>query len=221
MSTTPQFVSDLLAVLTALALPAALCSMVLAGVALRQEGGFSFEMGGRFQRWVLWSVIFLTVPQILSWFAGQGIVVPISSSNASPWLNNISVIFKNFAQDVVLARLVPILAAFFVLKAPLDVVNGHSPLASVISAIFLLSVSSSVQLMQTWNSGGQFAVTDMLSSIWTYIAYTILPEAAGLAVVGAIVSFIRHRPVAPLIAAALAFLSVPALWKLVQAMVGA
>jgi len=55
-----------------MAVPAAICTMVLAGIALRQEGGVNFQAGGRFQRWALWAVILLTIPQLLSWFAAQG-----------------------------------------------------------------------------------------------------------------------------------------------------
>jgi hypothetical protein len=77
-----------------------------------------------------------------------------------------------------------------------------------------------VQLMQGFNSGGEFATTDMLASLWNYLAGTILPEAAGLAVAGAVINYSRKRPFLPLVFSALAFLSVTALWKLVQAMVG-
>src|SRR5437667_2219563 len=40
------------------------------------EGGMNFQTGGKFQRWALWSVILLTLPQFLSWFAAQGISMP-------------------------------------------------------------------------------------------------------------------------------------------------
>lgn len=216
----PPLINDVLQLLLDMALPAAMCAMVLAGIALRQEGGLNFEVGGRFQRWILWAVVFLTVPQMLSWFANHGVVVSQSNGLASPWLNGISTSFKDFVNTVVLARLVPILAATFVLKAALDAAQGHNPIGSVIAAIFLLSASATVTLMQSWNTGSQFATTDMLSSAWNFLAGTILPEAAGLAVVGAIVNYARHRPVGALIGASLAFLSVSALWKLLQAMVG-
>jgi len=107
-----------------------------------------------------------------------------------------------------------------VLKAALDAAQGQNPLGSVVTAIFLLGVSSTIQLMQSWNSGSEFAMTDMLASIWNFLAGTILPEAAGIAVVGAILNYARHRPFMPLIGSGLAFLSVSALWKLVQAMAG-
>jgi hypothetical protein len=218
--TLPQIVVDLMKLLFDMAVPAAICTMVLAGIALRQEGGVNFQAGGKFQRWALWSVILLTLPQFLSWFAAQGISMPAQSAgNGSPWVASVENSFTGFISDVVIARLVPILAAFCVLKATLDAAEGYSPLASIIAGIFLLSVSGTVQLMQSWNSGTEFATTDMLTSAWNFLAGTILPEAAGLAIVGAIFNYARHRPFMPLVGSSLAFLSVSAIWKLVQAMV--
>jgi hypothetical protein len=219
--TLPQILVDLMKLLFDMAVPVALCTMVLAGVALRQEGGVNFQTGGRFQRWALWSVIMLTLPQFLSWFATQGIVMPPQGGNiSSPWVNGVETSITSFVSNVVVARLVPILAAFSILKAALDAAEGHSPLASIIAGIFLLSVSGTVQLMQTWNSGTTFATTDMLTSAWNFLAGTILPEAAGLAVAGAILNYARHRPFMPLVGSGLAFLSVSAIWKLVQVMAG-
>jgi hypothetical protein len=218
--TLPQIVVDLMKLLFDMAVPAAICTMVLAGIALRQEGGVNFQVGGKFQRWVLWSVILLTLPQFLSWFAAQGISIPAQSAgNGSPWVASVEASFTGFISDVVIARLVPILAAFCVLKATLDAAEGYSPLASIIAGMFLLSASGTVQLMQSWNSGTEFATTDMLTSAWNFLAGTILPEAAGLAIVGAIFNYARHRPFMPLVGSSLAFLSVSAIWKLVQAMV--
>jgi hypothetical protein len=214
--TLPTIIAELLQLLFDLAVPAAICTMVLAGLALRREG---FSLQGGFQKWILWSVIFLTLPQFLSWFAAQGIVLPPQSVGVSgTWVASMESVFKNFVSNVVLARLVPLTAAFFILKAAVDGAQGNSPLPAILAAIFMLSVSSTVQLMQSWNSGSQFATTDMLVSLWNFIAGNILPEAAGLAIVGAILNYVRHRPVAPLVGSALAFLSVSAIWKLVQTM---
>jgi hypothetical protein len=202
-----------------MAVPAAICTMVLAGIALRQEGGVNFQTGGRFQRWVLWSVILLTLPQFLSWFAAQGITLPPQGGNiSSAWVASVESGFNGFVSNVVVSRLIPIVAAFSVLKAALDAAEGHNPLGSLVAAIFLLSASGVVQMMQGWNSGSEFATTDMLSSAWNFLAGTILPEAAGLAVVGAIFNYARQRPFMPQVAAGLAFLSTSAIWKLVQVM---
>lgn len=219
--TLPQIVDDLMKLLFDMAVPAAICTMVLAGIALRQEGGVNFQAGGKFQRWALWSVILLTLPQFLSWFAAQGIPVPAQSAGtAGPWVASVENSFIDFVSNIVIARLVPILAAFCVLKATLDAAEGYSPLASIIAGMFLLSVSGILQLMESWNSGSEFATTDMLTSSWNFLAGTILPQAAGLAIVGAIFNYARHRPFMPLVGSGLAFLSVSAIWKLVQAMVG-
>jgi len=212
--------TDLLELLFDLGVPAAMCTMVLAGLALRQESGVNFEVGGRFHRWMLWTVILLTLPQLLSWVAAQGITVPPQGAGISaPWLRGIETSVTGFISDVVVAKLVPVLAAFFVLKATLDAAQGWNPLGSIVAAIFLLAISGSVTVMQGFNSGGEFATTDMLASLWNYLANTILPEAAGLAVVGAVINYARKRPFMPLVFTALAFLSVTGLWKLFRAMV--
>jgi len=219
--TLPQIIVDLLTLLFDLAVPAAICTMVLAGIALRQEGGVNFQTGGKFQRWLLWSVILLTLPQFLSWFAAQGITMPAQGGGVgSAWVASLQTSFTGFVSNVVVAKLIPILAAFCVLKAALDAAEGQSPLASIIAGLFLLSVSGTVQLMQSWNSGSEFATTDMLTSAWNFLAGTILPEAAGLAIVGAIFNYARHRPFMPLVGTGLAFLSVSAIWQLIQAMAG-
>ena len=219
--TLPQIIVDLLTLLFDLAVPAAICTMVLAGIALRQEGGVNFQTGGKFQRWVLWSVILLTLPQLLSWFAAQGITMPAQGGGiGSAWVASLQTSFSGFVSNIVVAKLIPVLAAFCVLKAALDAAEGQSPLGSIIAGLFLLSVSGTVQLMQSWNSGSEFATTDMLTSAWDFLAGTLLPEAAGLAIVGAIFNYARHRPFMPLVGSGLAFLSVSAIWQLVRAMAG-
>lgn len=215
----PQIIAELLQLLFALAAPAAVCTMIMAGMALRQEGGVNFQIGGGFQKWILWSAILLTVPQILFWFAAQGINVPQQSGGPSGWVGSMQTGFANFVSGFLVGRLIPVAAAWFVLKAALDAAQGQSPLGSIIAAIFMLSVSSTTQLFQSWNSGSQFATTDILLAAWNFLAGHILPEAAGLAVVGAIIQYVRHKPVGSLVAAALAFLSLSAVWKLIQTMV--
>src|SRR5215470_14223485 len=198
--TLPQIIADLMKLLFDMAVPAAICTMALAGIALRQEGGVNFQTGGKFQRWALWSVILLTLPQFLSWFAAQGISLPAQSGGiGSPWVASLESSLTGFISNIVVARLIPILAAFCVLKGALDAAEGHSPLPSIIAGIFLLSVSGTVQLMQSWNSGSESATTDMLTSAWNFLAGTILPEAAGLGIVGAIFNYARHRPFMPLV----------------------
>lgn len=215
----PQFLSDLLQLLFDLAVPAAFCTLAAAGVSLRAEGGTNFHIGGKFGKWILWTVVLLTIPQILSWVAAQGITVPSASGSiGTSWLASTETLFKNFVNDIVVTKLVPLLAAYFVLKATLDGAAGENPLGSIIAALFLMSISATMQLFQGWNSGGEYATTDMLGSLWNYVADKIMPSAAGLACIGAVISYVRHRPWTRLIFAAIAFLSVTGLVKLFQAM---
>ena len=215
----PQFLLDLLQLLFDLAVPAAFCTLAAAGISLRHEGGTNFHIGGRTGKWILWTVILLTIPQLLSWIAAQGINVPSASGSVgTSWLASMETIFKNFVNQIVVAKLVPILAGYFVLKATLDGASGESPLGSIVAAIFLMSLPATMQLFQGWNSGGQYATTDMLGSLWNYIVGQIMPAAAGLACVGAVINVVRHRSWTRLIFAAIGFLSVTGLLKLFQAM---
>jgi len=216
--TTPQILTDIIELLFALAAPAAVCTLALAGMALRQETGTNFEVGGRFQRWIIWTTIFLTLPQCLSWFLAQvGLPTP-PPGVGSAWLAAAESGFNTFVSAVLVGKLLPLCAAYLVLKAALDASQGHNPLGSVLSAIFLLSVSGTMQLLKSWNDQTQMATIDVLYSLWNYAAGTILPEAAGFAVVGAVINYSRQKPFMPLVMTALAFLSVSGLWQLVQAM---
>ena len=218
--TLPQILADLIRLLFDLAAPAATCTLALAGLALRRESGVNFESGGGFQRWIVWSAVLLTLPQVLSWFFAQtGVAVAAQAAGPNPWITDIEAWFKTFVSDVLIGRLLPVFAAYFVLKAVLDFAQGRGALGSVVSAMFLLTVSSTAKLFEGWNDGTQLATVGVLSSLWNYVAGTILPEAAGLAVVGAILNYSRQRPFMPLVGTALGFLSISGLWQLVQAMI--
>jgi len=215
----PQFLLDLLQLLFDLAVPAAFCTLAVAGVSLRQEGGINFHINGRAGKWILWTVVLLTIPQLLSWIAAQGVHVPSASGSVgTSWLASMETVFKNFVNQIVVARLVPVIAAYFVLKATLDVAGGENPLSSILAALFLMSISATMQLLQGWNSGGEYATTDMLASLWNYIAGQIMPAAGGLACVGAVINYVRHRSWVRLIFAAIAFLSLSGLLALFKAM---
>jgi hypothetical protein len=215
----PQFLLDLLQLLLDLATPAAFCTLAAAGVSLRHEGGINFHVNGRTGKWILWTVILLTLPQLLSWIAAQGVNVPSTSGSiGNSWLASMETVFRSFVNQIVVAKLVPVIAAYFVLKATLDGAAGESPLGSIVAALFLMSLTATMHLFQGWNSGSQYAMTDMLTSLWNYLAGQILPAAAGLACVGAVVNYVRHRPWTRLVLAAVSFLSVSGLLALFRAM---
>ena len=122
----PQFLLDLLQMLFDLAVPAAFLTLAAAGVSLRHEGGTNFHVNGRTGKWVLWTVVLLTIPQLLSWIAAQGITIPSGSGSVgTSWIASMETVFKNFVNQIVVAKLVPVIAAYFVLKAALDGAAGE------------------------------------------------------------------------------------------------
>jgi len=209
-------INDGIGVLLGLAPVAALVALVLAGLALRNQG--SFLQGGKFAMWVFWAIVMLTLPQLLSWFSGFGVSVPISGAGGTSVLNAFQTSVTDFVNSFVVGVFAPVMAAWLVLRAVIDVAEGHSPLFSILAAMFLLSVANTSTLLQGWNSQTKFAMTDVLAGLWTYTAGKILPVAAGLAIVGAILNFALGKPAMRLVCAAGGFLTVSGLWQLVRAM---
>jgi len=217
---TPQLLNDVISLLLLMAPSAALLSLLLAGITLRREGGTTFAIGGGFTKWMFWAVVFLTLQPLLTWFSSFGIAVPLPSGGiGTSWLASIQSDIASFVTNFVVGRIVPTLAAFFVLRAILDTAAGENPLASIIAAMFLLGTQTTFSLIQSYNTQTQYATADVLDSLWNHLAGTIMPIAAVLALVGAILNFATRKPFMRLVAVALAFLCVSGIWQLVLAMV--
>jgi len=215
----PQLLNDIIQVLLQLAPAAALVALILAGISLRREGGTTFLIGGGFTKWMFWAVIFVTLSPLLSWFTSFGVAVPVPAGGiGTSWLSSFQSDVSNFVTNFVIGRLATTLAAYFVLRSILDTASGGNPLPSILAAMFLLGTQATYTLIQGYNSGTQFAPADVLDSLWNYLAGTIMPIAAGLAIVGAIINFATRRPALRLVAVALAMLCVSGIWKLVLAM---
>ena len=216
---TPQLLNDVVSLLLLLAPSAALVSLVLAGISLRQEGGTTFAIGGGFTKWMFWAVVFLTLQPLLTWFSSFGIKVALPTGGiGTAWLANIQADVATFVTNFVVGRIVPTLAAFFVLRAILDTAAGENPLRSTIAAMFLLGAQTTFSLIQTYNTQTQYATADVLDSLWNHLVGTIMPMAAVLALVGAILNFATGKPFTRLVAVALALLCVSGIWQLVLAM---
>jgi hypothetical protein len=215
----PQLVSDFVQLMLLLATPAAVICLMLAGLSLRQSGGPRAVIGGSFSKWMFWAIVFVTLPGLISWFPSFGVPAPIPGGGiATGWMANLQADLTNFVQNFVVTRLATSLAAFYVLRAILEMLQGGHPLPSVISAMFLLAVQATFNLIKSYNSGGQYATADVLDGLWNYLAGTICPIAAGLAIVGGIWNFATRRPIMPLVGATLGLLTVSAVWKLVTKM---
>jgi hypothetical protein len=212
----PQLLADVVRLLIELLPAMALVCLVLAGLSLRFEGGTIFSIGGSFTKWVLWSVIFLMLPGLLLWFTFFGLPVPSSpGAIGTDWMDAIRTDVSSFIQSFIIDRVTIVLAAYFVVRAVLDVTNSGNPLGSVLAAMFLLAVPTTASLITSLDSGTRFSAVDVLDGLWNYLAGHILPVAAGLSVIGAIFNFVTRRPAMRLIAAALAFLTMSAVWRLV------
>src|SRR5438874_10084289 len=72
----PEMLIDIVRLLLQLAPAMALVALVLAGISLRFEGGSTFQIGGGFTKWLLWSAIMITLPQLLLWSSFFGLPVP-------------------------------------------------------------------------------------------------------------------------------------------------
>jgi hypothetical protein len=216
---TLQLLNDTIRLLLQLMPALALLCLLLAGVALRTEGGSTFVIGGSFTRWVLWAVIMLSLPQLLLWFNFFGLPTPVASGAiGTSWLSGIQVDVSTFVNDFLIDRVTVVLAAFFVLRALLDAAHGGTPLASVLTAMFLLAIPTTANLLSALETGTRFSAVDVLDGLWTYLAGRIMPVAAGLAVISAIFNFVMQRPAGRFVGAAIGFLTVSALWRLVQQM---
>src|SRR6201998_3552754 len=116
---TPQLLNDIISVLLLLAPSAAMLSLVLAGVSLRREGTMTFSIGGGFTKWMFWAVVFITLQPLLSWFTSFGVAVPLPAGApggiTTAWLANFQTDVSQFVTNFVVQRMVPTLAAFFVL----------------------------------------------------------------------------------------------------------
>jgi len=216
---TPQLLNDVISLLLLLAPSAAFVSLVLAGISLRREDVTTFAIGGSFTKWMFWAIVFLTLQPLLSWFPSFGVGVPLPRGGISTgWLASFQSDLASFVTKFVIGRLVPTLAAFFVLRAILDTASGGHALPSILTAMFLLGTQTTYSLIQSYNTGTAYATADVLDSLWNHLVGAIMPIAAVLALVAAILNFSTRKPFMRHVGVSLALLSVSAIWKLVVAM---
>ena len=226
---TPDFINEISGMLLTLLPVAALASFVLAGLRLRSEGGVNYDAGGSFFKWLFWGALLLTLPAIFSatmpaLFSGAAAPVP-TSGNGSGTFNTVATSLStgitSFVNNILVARIVPLMAAALCFKALLDSAEGHSPLPSIISALFLLGSQAFWTLAKTYTTASAgatvaFSTADMLDGMFNYLAMTISPYVAVLCFIGAALKFQGSKPWGPLAFSGIAFLSFTGLWNLVS-----
>src|ERR1017187_4168277 len=158
---TPQLLSDFIRTMMLLAPSAAVLCLILGGISLRREGGPAAVVGGNFAKWMFWAIVFLTLPQLISWFPSFGVPASLPSGGiGTGWMANLQSDLANFVQNFVLTRLATCFAAFFVLRAILDTAQGGHPLPSILGAMFLLAIQTTLNLINGYNSGASTATAD-------------------------------------------------------------
>ena len=90
----------------------------------------------------------MTLPQLLLWFSFFGLPVPLSAGAiGTTWLEAIGSDVSTFIASFIVARLTIVVAAYFIVRAVLDAAHGGYPLGSVLTAIFLLAIPATANLI--------------------------------------------------------------------------
>jgi hypothetical protein len=198
-----------------------LCCLVTAGIALRGEGGTNFGIGGGFAKWLLWAFIFCalpTIPMIVNSLGNNQLgSLTGSFSGGTAEFTGLGVGVQTFIQGWIVGKAVPSIAGFLVVKAILDSNDGGTPFPSLISALFLLSVTGIWTMAQKWvESTDEYGITTGMSGALSYVLTTVCPIAASFCFIGAVVQFIKGRGWGKLVISGIAMLSATGIWALVQ-----
>jgi hypothetical protein len=178
---TPQLLSDFIRLMLLLAPSAAVLCLILAGVSLRREGGPTAVVGGTFAKWMFWAIVFLTLPGLISWFPSFGVPANLPAGGiGTGWMANLQSDLANFMSNFVVTRLATSLAAFFVLRAILDTIQGGHPLPSILAAMFLLAVQTTLNLIKSYNTGGSSRpqMCSTACGITWLVRFALLPPAS-------------------------------------------
>ena len=81
------------------------------------------------------------------------------------WMSGFSNDAAIFVNTLVIGRLVPVLAAWMVLRSVIDWSEGYTPLASILGAMFLLAIPATAALLQGWNDGTRFGTAAVLKAL--------------------------------------------------------
>src|ERR1700729_1087797 len=150
----PQLITDFMRLMLLLAPSAAIICLVLAGLGLRQGSLPDALVGGNFAKWMFWAIVFLTLPQLISWFPSFGVPASLPSGGiGTGWMATLQKGLAHFVQNLVIKRLATSFAAFFALRAIIATVQGGHPLPSILGAMFLLALQATIALLQGYNSG--------------------------------------------------------------------
>ena|SRR6266508_5850708 len=105
----------------------------------------------------------VTVPQLLLWFNFFGL--PVASSAGAigtNWLAGIHTDVSRFVRSFIVARLTIVSPPTSFIRAVPDAAQGRHPLASIVTAMFLLAIPATANLISRLQTGSRFAAVDIL-----------------------------------------------------------
>jgi len=192
--------------------------IIAAGFSLRGEGKIWIPLHGNFARWMIWALIFLCLPSLPSLLSVLGfsfLQVPGGGEGGGA-VSMITTAVTTFVQSFLLKKLAPIVAGYLVLRALFESAEDKSPMPSIVSAIFVLSLNGIWTLAKGWVGGGTdaYSITTGLEGGMNYLANTICPIAIIFCVIGAVIHWLRGKSFAHFIYTALAMGSVTAIFNL-------
>ena len=222
--TPPLIFRALLGLLITFGIPASLAAFAIAGMKLRNEGGANFQAGGGFLKWLFWGALLLTIPGVSTWLINEGVpgAGQLQMSGVStPYTNGISKTAQDFVSDILIAHVVPVVAASLVFKALLDQSQGTSPLGSIVAAMFLLGIQGVYNLATgSWMKSGPYSTTDLLMNAFNYAVGTLCPIVGGLTVAGGILAYVQRKEWKGLVVSGIGFVSASGVWALVKSWTG-
>ena len=212
------FLNGLAGVLLSIAPFVGLCCLVAAGLALRGEGGINFEIGGNFSRLLLWALIFIALPTVPVFMSNVLGVPGITNSftSSSTVFGGMTNAVSTFVNSYLLRLVVPSLAGFLIVKAVLDSGQGESPLPSLVSAVFLLSVQGIYSMAKAWVGNDGYSIATGLANALSYLSSTLCPVGASFCFIGAVVQFIKGGAWGQLVLTGLAMLCCTGIIALVK-----
>ncbi|MFN7995374.1 MAG: hypothetical protein U0Q18_17325 [Bryobacteraceae bacterium] len=113
---------------------------------------------------MFWAIVMITLPQVFGWFAFWGVGAPLPGGGiGNGWMTTFSNDATIFVNTLVIGRLVPVLAAWMVLRSVINFSEGYTPRFDP-GAMFLLAIPATAALLQGWNDGTRFGTAAVLKA---------------------------------------------------------
>src|ERR1700684_2614967 len=114
----PQLITDFMRLMLLLAPSAAIICLVLAGLGLRQGSVPDALVGGNFAKWMFWAIVFLTLPQLISWFPSFGVPASLPSGGiGTGWMANLQSGLAKLVEHFFVTRRATLLGGIFAPRA--------------------------------------------------------------------------------------------------------